>query len=63
MRLEVEEGRLMSEASQREKNAAVRQVGINSVVRVPQARRLCLGAFQRESEGRGLVVRPRRACL
>ena len=40
MRLEVEEGRLMSEASQREKNAAVRQVGINSVVRVPQARRL-----------------------
>lgn len=63
MRLEVEEGRLMSEASQREKNAAVRQVGINSVVRVPQARRLWLGAFQRESEGRGLVVRPRRACL
>lgn len=62
MRLEVEEGRLMSEASQREKNAAVRQVGINSVVRVPQARRLWLGAFQRESEGRG-AGRPAQARL
>ena len=53
MRLEVDEGRQMSEAGQREKNAAVGRVGINSVVRVPQGRRLWLGAFQRESEGRG----------
>ncbi len=53
MRLEVDEGRQMSEAGRREKNAAVGRVGINSVVRVPQGRRLWLGAFQRESEGRG----------
>ena len=53
MRLEVDDGRLMSEAGRREKNAAVGRVGVNSVVRVPQGRRLWLGAFQRESEGRG----------
>lgn len=52
MRLEVDEGRQMSEPGQREKNAAVGRIGINSVVRVPQGRRLWLGAFQRESEGR-----------
>lgn len=52
MRLEVDEGRQMSEPAQREKNAAVGRIGINSVVRVPQGRRLWLGAFQRESEGR-----------
>lgn len=54
MRLDVEEGRQVSEAGQREKNTAVGRVGINSVVRVPQGRRLWLGAFQREAEGRGV---------
>ena len=53
MRLEVEEGRQVTEAGRREKNTAVGRVGINSVVRVPQGRRLWLGAFPREREGRG----------
>lgn len=53
MRLEVEEGRQMSEAGRREKNTAVGRVSVNSVVRVPQGRRLWLGAFHREPEGRG----------
>ncbi len=53
MRLEVEEGRQITEAGRREKSAAVGRVGINSVVRVPQGRRLWLGAFPREPEGRG----------
>lgn len=53
MRVEVDEGRQMTEPGRREKNTAVGRVGVNSVVRVPQGRRLWLGAFQRESEGRG----------
>ncbi|OIN49135.1 EscC/YscC/HrcC family type III secretion system outer membrane ring protein [Pseudomonas azotoformans] len=57
MRLEIEEGRQMSEQGRREKNTAVGQVGVNSVVRVPQGRRLWLGAFQREAQGRA-AARP-----
>ncbi|WP_025854234.1 type III secretion system outer membrane ring subunit SctC [Pseudomonas sp. CHM02] len=53
MRLEVEEGRQMSEEGPREKNTAVGRVNVNSVVRVPQGRRLWLGAFDRGAEGRG----------
>ncbi len=53
MRLEVEEERQMSEAGRREENTAVGRVSINSVVRVPQGRRLWLGAFEREPERRG----------
>ncbi|SDO96332.1 type III secretion protein C [Pseudomonas extremorientalis] len=57
MRLEIEEGRQISEKGRREKNTAVGQVGVNSVVRVPQGRRLWLGAFQREAERRA-TTRP-----
>ncbi|WP_248483656.1 type III secretion system outer membrane ring subunit SctC [Pseudomonas sp. CYM-20-01] len=57
MRLEIEEGHQRSEKGRREKNTAVAQVGVNSVVRVPQGRRLWLGAFQREAEGRA-AARP-----
>jgi len=53
MRLEVQDGRQMSEAPGREKNTAVGRVGVNSVVRLPPGRRLWLGAFNRKSEGRG----------
>lgn len=54
MRLDVEEDRQMSVEGQRGKNTAVGRVGVNSVVRLPAGRRLWLGAFQRESEGRGI---------
>lgn len=57
MRLEVEEGRQVSEAGRREKNTAVGQVNVNSVVRVPQGRRLWLGAFHRERTGGSTQVR------
>ncbi|MGY2139051.1 type III secretion system outer membrane ring subunit SctC [Pseudomonas reactans] len=53
MRLDVEEDRRMSVAEPRGKNTAVGRVGVNSVVRLPPGRRLWLGTFQRESEGRG----------
>lgn len=58
MRLEVEEGRQLTEARRREKNAAVGRVGVNSVVRVPQGRRLWLGAFPRGPDVRGAGPAP-----
>ena len=57
MQIAVEDGRPVNEAGRREKHSVVGQVSINSVVRVPPGRRLWLGAFQRESQGRAARVR------
>ena len=58
MLLHVEDGRQLSEAGQGGKPAAVGRVGISSVVRVPQGKRLWLGAFSREvrEPGRSAVA-------
>lgn len=49
MLLHIEDGRQLSEAGRGAKPAAVARVGISSVVRVPQGKRLWLGAFSREA--------------
>ncbi len=49
MLLNVEDGRPLTEAGRRAAPAAVGQVGLNTVVRVPQGKRLWLGAFERET--------------
>ncbi|UII74387.1 type III secretion system outer membrane ring subunit SctC [Pseudomonas sp. HN11] len=56
MRLDIEDGRQMREAGRRGKNMGVGRVAVNSVVRLPQGRRLWLGAFQRDSEGQGAAA-------
>jgi type III secretion protein C len=58
MLLHVEDGRQLSEAGQGGKPAAVGRVGISSVVRVPQGKRLWLGSFSREvrEPGRSAVA-------
>ncbi|MBE8592562.1 type III secretion system outer membrane ring subunit SctC [Pseudomonas sp. MAFF 301449] len=58
MLLHVEDSRQLSEAGQGGKPAAVGRVGISSVVRVPQGKRLWLGAFSREvrEPGRSAVA-------
>lgn len=49
MLLEIEDGRQLMDTAQRGKPTAVGQVGLSSVVRVPQGKRLWLGAFPREA--------------
>lgn len=49
MSLAIEDGRQLTEARSRTKPTAVGRVGLSSVVRVPQGKRLWLGAFQRET--------------
>lgn len=49
MLLAIEDGRQVTEAGRRAKPTAVVRVGLNSVVRVPQGKRLWLGAFPREA--------------
>lgn len=49
LHLDVEDGRQMTEAARRDVPSAVGWVGIDSVVRVPQGKRLWLGAFRRDS--------------
>lgn len=49
LRLEVEDGRQMSEVGAGNTPAAVGRVGVESVVRIPQGKRLWLGAFARDS--------------
>ena len=56
--LTLEDGRQMANKPTPDSAAAVGRVGISSVVRVPQGRRLWLGGFRREDEG---AVRNRRA--
>lgn len=58
MRLDVDDGRQMVEAGQREVHTGVGQVGVDSLVRVPQGKRLWLGAFRREvaEQGRSTVA-------
>ncbi len=49
MLLHVEDGRQLSQAGRHGKPSAVGRVSVSSVVRVPQGKRLWLGAFSRES--------------
>ncbi|QHF46332.1 EscC/YscC/HrcC family type III secretion system outer membrane ring protein [Pseudomonas sp. S35] len=53
MLLDIEDGRQVSEARRRNKPTAVGRVGINSVVRVAQGKRLWLGAFRRDAQEPG----------
>ncbi|WDU63548.1 type III secretion system outer membrane ring subunit SctC [Pseudomonas poae] len=49
MRLDLEDGRQAIEEGRRTRPTAVGRVGVGSVVRVPQGKRLWLGAFRREA--------------
>ena len=58
MLLTIEDGRQVTEAGRREKPVGIGQVGFSSVVRLPQGKRLWLGAFEREARrGRGAAPR------
>ncbi|WP_460134757.1 type III secretion system outer membrane ring subunit SctC [Pseudomonas sp. S1_E04] len=52
MLLDIMDGRQVSETGRRAKPTAVGRVGVNSGVRVPQGKRLWLGAFNREAHER-----------
>ena len=58
MQLTLEDDRQMGGKTKADAAAAVGRVGISTVVRVPQGRRLWMGSFRREDEG---GVRNRRA--
>lgn len=51
--LNVEDGRQLHATGRRGKPTGVGQVSVNSVVRVPQGKRLWLGTFRREAGGQG----------
>ncbi|WP_248078126.1 type III secretion system outer membrane ring subunit SctC [Pseudomonas sp. EYE_354] len=53
MLLDIVDGRQVSEVGRRGKPTAVGQVGVSSVVRAPQGKRLWLGAFSREERAQG----------
>lgn len=54
--LNVEDGRQLSETGRRGKPTGVGRVSVNSVVRVPQGKRLWLGTFRREADGQGPIA-------
>lgn len=58
MLLDIEDGRPMSAKGQRDKPAGVGRVGVSSVVRVSQGKRLWLGAFPRDPREQGRSTVP-----
>jgi type III secretion protein C len=61
MRLDVEDGRQIVEVGRRGVSGAVGRVSVDSVVRVPQGKRLWLGAFRRETAEQGRGTQPGRS--